>query len=81
MATRVFTVGATLRPGPVLSLDHTHHIQFPISAIKHQSFLEHSDLSTFCSWKGYASYWNVVVDGKQIRTLAATSRFETDTAL
>jgi uncharacterized protein (DUF427 family) len=59
-------------PGPVLTLDHARHIQFPTSAIKDPSLLQHSELSTFCSWKGYASYWDVIVDGKQIRTSAAT---------
>jgi hypothetical protein len=43
---------------------HAHNAQFPPSAIKDQSLLQHSDLSTFCSWKGYASYWNVAVDGR-----------------
>jgi uncharacterized protein (DUF427 family) len=38
-------------------------LKFPPSAIKDTSLLEHSDLSTFCSWQGYASYWSIKVDG------------------
>ena len=30
-----------------------------------QSFLENSDYHTRCPWKGLASYYNVVVDGKR----------------
>ncbi|GIC90337.1 DUF427 domain-containing protein [Aspergillus udagawae] len=52
------------------ALVHAHDAQFPPSAIKDQSLLQHSDLSTFCSWKGYASYWNVAVDGKTIENAA-----------
>ncbi|KAL2859603.1 DUF427-domain-containing protein [Aspergillus pseudodeflectus] len=46
------------------------NIYFPPSAIKDPSFLEHSDLSTFCSWKGYASYWSIKVDGKTLENAA-----------
>ncbi|OJJ07339.1 hypothetical protein ASPVEDRAFT_56749 [Aspergillus versicolor CBS 583.65] len=40
------------------------NIYFPESSIKNKDVLESSDLSTFCPWKGYASYWSIVVDGK-----------------
>ncbi|OJJ54822.1 hypothetical protein ASPSYDRAFT_93720 [Aspergillus sydowii CBS 593.65] len=40
------------------------NIYFPESSIKDRSILKSSDLSTFCPWKGHASYWSVVVDGK-----------------
>ncbi|BCS28365.1 DUF427 domain-containing protein [Aspergillus puulaauensis] len=40
------------------------NIYFPESSIKDRSILQSSDLSTFCPWKGYASYWSIVVDGK-----------------
>ncbi|KAL4865950.1 hypothetical protein BDV12DRAFT_199610 [Aspergillus spectabilis] len=46
------------------------NIYFPPSAITDQRLLEHSELSTFCSWKGYASYWNVTVDSKTLENAA-----------
>ncbi|KAL4954145.1 DUF427-domain-containing protein [Aspergillus filifer] len=42
------------------------NIYFPPSSIKDQSLLQPTDLSTFCPWKGHASYWNITVDGKTI---------------
>jgi uncharacterized protein (DUF427 family) len=37
---------------------------FPKSAV-HQEFLKESSLHTTCPWKGKASYYSVVVDGKE----------------
>ncbi|KAL5333983.1 DUF427-domain-containing protein [Aspergillus crustosus] len=42
------------------------NIYFPESSIKDQSILKSTDLSTFCPWKGYASYWSIVLDDKTI---------------
>ncbi|KAL4813150.1 hypothetical protein BDW67DRAFT_168898 [Aspergillus spinulosporus] len=42
------------------------NIYFPVASIKDRSILRPSDLSTFCPWKGHASYWSIVVDGKTI---------------
>ncbi|KAL2815277.1 DUF427-domain-containing protein [Aspergillus cavernicola] len=42
------------------------NIYFPATAIKDPSILQNSDLSTFCHWKGHASYWSIVVDGKTL---------------
>jgi len=36
---------------------------FPIKSVK-KEFLANSDTHTVCPWKGTASYYNVVVDGK-----------------
>ncbi len=37
---------------------------FPISSL-HKEFVTDSDTTSKCSWKGTASYYNVVVDGKE----------------
>ena len=37
---------------------------FPIAAVT-ESFLENSETTSFCPWKGTASYFNLVVDGAQ----------------
>ncbi len=36
---------------------------FPIDSVKHE-YLRDSSTHTVCSWKGTASYYDVVVDGK-----------------
>ncbi|KAL5337067.1 DUF427-domain-containing protein [Aspergillus crustosus] len=46
------------------------NIYFPPSALTDPKLFEHSDLSTFCSWKGYASYYTVTVDGKTLENAA-----------
>ncbi|KAL3489989.1 DUF427-domain-containing protein [Aspergillus germanicus] len=46
------------------------NIYFPPSAIKDKSLLKDSDLSTFCPWKGHASYWSIVVDGQTLENAA-----------
>ncbi|KAJ6025262.1 hypothetical protein N7444_012941 [Penicillium canescens] len=47
-----------------------NNIYFPRSAIIDDSILQDSDHSTFCSWKGYASYWHVRVDGQTFENAA-----------
>lgn len=42
---------------------------FPFDAVK-QEFLEPSDTHTYCGWKGTASYYTLVVDGKENRDAA-----------
>ena len=37
---------------------------FPKTAVR-ESFLEDSDTTSFCPWKGTANYYNLVVDGMQ----------------
>ncbi len=37
---------------------------FPMTAVR-ESYLENSDTTSFCPWKGTASYYNLVVDGAQ----------------
>ncbi len=39
------------------------NVYFPLAAVD-QQYLAPSDKHTVCSWKGTASYYNVVVDGK-----------------
>ncbi len=40
------------------------NVYFPADAIKREHF-EDSEHTTVCGWKGTASYYHVVVDGKQ----------------
>lgn len=39
------------------------NVYFPPSAVKHE-FLQPSETHSHCVWKGEASYYHVVVDGK-----------------
>jgi len=39
------------------------NVYFPLSAVK-QEFLHSTDTHSSCVWKGTASYYNIVVDGK-----------------
>ena len=39
------------------------NVYFPRPAVR-QDFLRPSDTNTHCGWKGIASYYDVVVDGK-----------------
>ena len=39
------------------------NVYFPLSAVKRE-FLRASNTHTSCSWKGIASYYDVVVDGQ-----------------
>ena len=39
------------------------YVYFPAEAVK-KEFLKASDYHTVCHWKGTASYYDVVVDGK-----------------
>ena len=40
------------------------NLYFPRSSIDH-SLLEHSETTTWCPWKGTASYFTLVVDGER----------------
>jgi uncharacterized protein (DUF427 family) len=42
---------------------------FPPEAV-HQEFLKPSDTHTVCPWKGTASYYSLVVDGKENKDAA-----------
>ncbi len=42
-------------------IENNHY--FPPESV-HQEFLKHSELHTVCPWKGQASYYDLVVDGK-----------------
>jgi len=42
---------------------------FPPDAVD-SSLLRHSDTTSFCSWKGTASYYTLVVDGAENRDAA-----------
>ncbi|KAI9930681.1 hypothetical protein ASPWEDRAFT_171305 [Aspergillus wentii DTO 134E9] len=56
------------------------NIYFPISAIKDPSILQHSDRSTFCSWKGHASYWHLNLNGEVIENAAWYYQYPYDAA-
>jgi uncharacterized protein (DUF427 family) len=45
------------------------NVYFPADTIK-QEFFRPSATHTTCSWKGVASYYNLVVDGKENRDAA-----------
>ncbi|KOS44620.1 hypothetical protein ACN38_g4468 [Penicillium nordicum] len=47
-----------------------NNIYFPRSAIIDDTILQDSDRSTFCPWKGYASYWHLRVDGQTLENAA-----------
>jgi uncharacterized protein (DUF427 family) len=49
---------------PVNEIQHVEgNVYFPLTAIKRE-YLRPSDTQTTCPWKGIASYYDVVVDGK-----------------
>lgn len=47
--------------GDTVVVDNYHY--FPVAAVKDE-LLRPSDFTTVCSWKGTASYFDIVVDGK-----------------
>lgn len=57
---------AIWRDAVIAESDHTVVVEgnhyFPDNAVNHD-FLESSDHTTHCPWKGQASYYHVVVDG------------------
>lgn len=42
---------------------------FPVASVR-KEFLEESDTTTVCPWKGTARYYNLVVDGQRNRDAA-----------
>ena len=44
-----------------IKVENNHY--FPTSSIK-MKFFSNSETHTICPWKGEASYYNIVVDGK-----------------
>ena len=52
---------------------------FPMSAVR-ESFLEETDMTSVCSWKGIANYYNVVVDGLRVESAAWYFKEPTDAA-
>lgn len=52
---------------------------FPLSAVD-ESFLEDSDKTSFCPWKGMANYYHVVVGGVQNENAAWYYREPKDAA-
>jgi len=45
------------------------NVYFPPSAVRREHF-EPSSHTTFCGWKGTASYYDVVVDGERLESAA-----------
>jgi uncharacterized protein (DUF427 family) len=45
------------------------NVYFPLAAVK-QEYLQPSATHTVCGWKGTASYYDVIVDGKTNRDAA-----------
>lgn len=60
--------GATLAESDSTILVEGNHY-FPAEAIN-QEYFQPSNTHTTCSWKGKASYYNVVVDGKENKDAA-----------
>ena len=58
------TVRATWRDAVIAESDHTILVEgnqyFPVESLMSQ-FFEKSESTTFCTWKGVASYYHVVV--------------------
>ena len=48
-------------------IENNHY--FPLMSVK-KEYLEKSDHTSICSWKGEAHYYNVVVDGKRTENAA-----------
>ena len=40
------------------------NVYFPPDTIKDQAALSKAELTTFCPWKGTASYYNITVEGR-----------------
>lgn len=49
------------------------NVYFPMQAV-HKDFLQTSDKTTRCPWKGIANYFHVVIDGKVNHDAAWTYR-------
>ena len=64
---------AILNEQVIAESDDTVYVEgnhyFPMSAVR-ATFLEKSDFTSVCSWKGIANYYNVIVDGAQIENAA-----------
>ena len=41
---------------------------FPLESIN-KDFLEKSELQTICVWKGVASYYNLILDGEELKDM------------
>lgn len=55
------------------------NVYFPMTAV-HQEYLQDSETTTRCHWKGEANYYHVVVDGRVNRDAAWTYRTPSDAA-
>ena len=59
-------IKATWKNKIIAESEQTEYIEgnhyFPPNQVK-QEYLQKSETKTFCSWKGVASYYNVIVDG------------------
>ena len=64
---------AVLNDQIIAESDDTVYVEgnhyFPISAVT-ASFLEKSDFTSVCSWKGIANYYNVIVGSTRIENAA-----------
>ena len=64
---------AVLNEQVIAESDDTVYVEgnhyFPMSAVR-ASFLEKSDFTSVCSWKGIANYYNVIVDRTHIENAA-----------
>jgi len=65
---KVFWEGALLAKSDETVLVEGNHY-FPPDAVKQEFFTE-SALHTTCPWKGVASYYNIEVNGKQLKDAA-----------
>lgn len=62
MATATFNRTVIAQSDDTVVVEGNHY--FPIGSVI-DGVLEPTDHSTFCSWKGDASYYDVVVDGER----------------
>ncbi len=53
--------------GDTIVIEGNHY--FPIDSVK-EEYLKPSDTNTVCPWKGRASYYTLVIDGKENKDAA-----------
>lgn len=66
--TKAIWNGVVLAESDLTEMVEGNHY-FPPETVKRQYF-EDSERHTTCHWKGVASYYDVVVDGKRVRNAA-----------
>lgn len=77
MATATWNGTVIAESDATVMIEGNHY--FPADSIKEEFFVE-NDQSTVCSWKGTASYFDLVVDGETNSSAAWTYKTPLDSA-